>query len=80
MVRDALVSERKIIVLASKAKKPADSEIGTIVGPTGTKMSQIKELREKQPKSHKCYNHLSAISEAIDALSWVIMVNLILKY
>ncbi len=77
MVKDAIALERKILVQASKAKKPADSQLGDVVGPAGAKMSQVKEVREKQTKSHKCYNHLSALSEGIDALSWVVVVSFI---
>lgn len=73
LVKEAIALERKILVSASKAKKPADSQLQNVVGPTGAKMGEIKALREKQAKSHKCYNHLSAISEGIDALSWVVV-------
>jgi len=58
--------------VAAASKKPAGDALGKLVGPTSALMGEISAIRDANRKS-KQFNHLSAISEGISALGWVMV-------
>jgi len=72
LVLKAIDEQRKLISVASKAKKPDDSTLQALIKPCSDLMGKIVELREKN-RAHKLFNNLSAISEGISALGWVVV-------
>lgn len=72
LVEAAFNAQRDVLVLASKAKKPADSELAKLLTPLSTKITAVQEYRENN-RSSKQFNHLSAISESVTAFAWVSM-------
>jgi adenylyl cyclase-associated protein len=72
LVLKAIEEQRKLISVASKAKKPDDSTLQSLIKPCSDLMGKIVEIREKN-RAHKLFNNLSAISEGISALGWVVV-------
>ncbi|KAJ3236751.1 F-actin-capping protein subunit alpha [Chytriomyces hyalinus] len=66
----ALKAQREFILLASKAKKPAQSDLPALLAPTQTHLEAVIKLRESS-RSSPLFNHLSIVSEGIPALGWV---------
>lgn len=64
----ALAHERELINIASQSKKP--SNVQPFLAPTSAAMATVGEVREKN-RSSKNPNHLTALSEAANALGWV---------
>ncbi|XP_037083550.1 LOW QUALITY PROTEIN: adenylyl cyclase-associated protein 1-like [Pollicipes pollicipes] len=70
-VQRAFRAQRDFVLLASKCKKPDDAAVAKLLKPQADVITEITQFREKNRRSAQ-YNHLSAVSEAIAALSWVI--------
>eukprot|EP00002_Diphylleia_rotans_P009457 TRINITY_DN1970_c0_g1_i1.p2 TRINITY_DN1970_c0_g1~~TRINITY_DN1970_c0_g1_i1.p2 ORF type:complete len:466 (-),score=118.57 TRINITY_DN1970_c0_g1_i1:2393-3790(-) len=69
-IQDALQENRKLVDLASKAKKPAS--LASFVSTLQAKIAAAKDFREKNRNS-KQFNHLSAVAEGAGALGWVLI-------
>lgn len=63
-------AQKCFILLASKHSKPSDSDLAKILEPQVKAISAVTEFREASRRS-KYFNHLSAVSEAIPAVSWI---------
>jgi len=61
-------------VIVSKSKKPADNVLQELVKPTSDLISQAVDFRDKHRSKKEAFNHLSAISEGVPALGWVVVV------
>lgn len=68
----AVAAQRKMIALATKAKKPADAEMQNVIKPTSDLMQEIVALRDKQ-RTSKFFTNLSTVSEGVGALGWVVV-------
>lgn len=71
--RKAFQAQREFIVVVSKSKKPADNVVQDLLKPTSDLISQAQDFREKHRSKKEAFNHLSAISEGIPALGWVMV-------
>eukprot|EP00730_Choanoeca_flexa_P003399 TRINITY_DN11396_c0_g1_i4.p1 TRINITY_DN11396_c0_g1~~TRINITY_DN11396_c0_g1_i4.p1 ORF type:complete len:480 (+),score=179.98 TRINITY_DN11396_c0_g1_i4:32-1441(+) len=69
-VEGAFQAQRAFIEIATKAKKPDQATMGTLLKPTSTLLQEVVEMRESNRRSEQ-FNHMSAISEGIPALGWV---------
>jgi len=72
LVLKAIDEQRKLISVASKAKKPDDPTLQSLIKPCSDLMGKIVEIREKN-RAHKLFNNLSTVSEGISALGWVVV-------
>lgn len=70
LVLAAVEAQKKFIAIAAASKKPADPS--ALLKPTSDAMGQIVELRDKS-RTSKFFNNLSAVSEGIPALGWVLV-------
>lgn len=66
----AIKEQRKYILAASLAKKPAAEATAPFLQPTSEAISKVIEIRDKA-RGNSLWNHLSAVSEAVPALGWV---------
>lgn len=73
MVSEALRAQREFLVIVSKSKLPAQTDLQKLLKPTSDKINEIQTFRESNRRS-EFFNHLSAISESIPALGWVTVV------
>lgn len=64
----ALGHERALLNEAAQSKKPANLQ--AFLTPTSTAMAEVGAVREKN-RASKNPNHLTALSEAVNALGWV---------
>jgi len=72
LLEKAFNEERNIISAASVSKKPSDSELQSLAQPLQNALAQITEIKEKS-RDNKLANHLSAISDGVNALLWVMV-------
>ncbi|KAL4107482.1 hypothetical protein QTP88_017823 [Uroleucon formosanum] len=72
LVHSAFQAEFQFIKYANEHSAPSDSEKQKLLLPTSTKIQEIQTLREKN-RGSQFFNHLSAISESIPALGWVVV-------
>jgi adenylyl cyclase-associated protein len=72
LVAQAVQQQRGLLAKAVQSKKPSQEQLQKLLEPTANLIKQIIELREKNRPSPQ-FNHLSAISEGIGALSWVLI-------
>jgi len=70
IVAQAVSAQRQFLQVAAQSKKPGDSVFQQLFKPTSDLLAQIIELRDKN-RAHTHFNHLSALSEGITALTWV---------
>jgi adenylyl cyclase-associated protein len=70
LLEKAVQEQRKLLVIASKSKKPDDAALGKLLQPTSDLMQQIGAIRDKH-RTSKQFNHLSTLSEGISCLGWV---------
>jgi len=69
----ALKAQRQLIITASKSKKPSDEKkLNELISPIKVAMEKVCDVREQNRQS-KLYNHLSALSESILALGWIMV-------
>lgn len=66
----ALAEHRKLLVTASKSKKPSDADFQKLVGGMIAAATEIGKLKDKS-RTSKVFNHLSAVADGIGALNWV---------
>jgi len=69
----AIKAQRDFVAVVSKSKKPADNVVNDLLKPTSELISQAQDFREKHRAKKEFFNHLSAISEGIPALGWVMV-------
>lgn len=70
LVQKVFDAQKTFILLAAKHSKPADSDLQKILEPQVKAITAVTEFRETSRRS-KYFNHLSAVSEAIPAVSWI---------
>ena len=69
---DAIEAQKQFIMKATKHAKPTDAELQKILEPQVKAIGAVCEFREASRRS-KFFNHLSSVSEAIPALSWIMV-------
>jgi adenylyl cyclase-associated protein len=69
----AFKAQRDFIAIVTKSKKPADNVVQELLKPTSDLISQAQDFREKHRAKKEAFNHLSAISEGIPGLGWVMV-------
>jgi len=72
LVEKAVQAQRQFLQVAASSSKPSDATLNSLIDPTSQLINQIVTLREKA-RANKQFNHLSAISEGISALGWVVV-------
>ncbi|XP_011935796.1 PREDICTED: adenylyl cyclase-associated protein 1 [Cercocebus atys] len=72
MVHTGLKLERALLVTASQCQQPADNKLSDLLAPISEQIKEVITFREKN-RGSKLFNHLSAVSESIQALGWVAM-------
>merc|ERR1712137_1249264 len=70
----ALKSHRDFLNVASKCKKPDDATLGKLLEPTSTAVNEAISTRDSN-RGNAMWNHLSAISEVMPALGWVVITS-----
>jgi hypothetical protein len=65
---------KNYIWFASGQKKPHDSVIGEKQKPIGKLLDEISEMKESK-RNTPFFNHLSAIAEGINAITWINVVS-----
>uniref|UniRef100_A0A8C5UI65 Adenylyl cyclase-associated protein n=1 Tax=Microcebus murinus TaxID=30608 RepID=A0A8C5UI65_MICMU len=74
MVHTGLKLERALLVTASQCQQPAGNKLSDLLAPISEQIQEVITFREKN-RGSKLFNHLSAVSESIQALGWVAMVS-----
>ncbi|KAB0396482.1 hypothetical protein E2I00_004832, partial [Balaenoptera physalus] len=74
MVHTGLKLERALLVTASQCQKPAGNKLSDLLAPISEQIQEVITFREKN-RGSKLFNHLSGVSESIQALGWVAMVS-----
>ena len=64
----ANAAQRKMLVIASKCKKPDDKTLQTLVAPISEELGKAESLRDRRSKN---FNHLSMVAEGAVCLQWV---------
>jgi len=72
LFEQAVQAERKLLFTAANSKKPSAADLPKVVEPISKLMNQIGEIREKN-RAHPNANHLSTVSEGVQALGWVVV-------
>jgi len=72
LLNKAVNSQRAFLEIVAGSKKPAPEVAGKLVGPTSALMGEISAIRDSNRKNAQ-FNQLSAISEGISALGWVMV-------
>ncbi|XP_006886659.1 PREDICTED: adenylyl cyclase-associated protein 1 [Elephantulus edwardii] len=72
MVHTGLKLERALLVTASQCQQPAGNKLSELLAPISEQIQEVITFREKN-RGSKLFNHLSAVSESIQALGWVAM-------
>lgn len=74
MVLQAFTSQRRFILLTTKAKKPAASSpvMMELLQPLQDAIKAVNDLRDAN-RGSPAFNHLSAVSESIGVLGWVMV-------
>ncbi|EHB14571.1 Adenylyl cyclase-associated protein 1 [Heterocephalus glaber] len=72
MVHTGLKLERALLVTASQCQQPAGNKLSDLLAPISEQIQEVITFREKN-RGSKLFNHLSAVSESIQALGWVAM-------
>ncbi|CAL4124196.1 unnamed protein product, partial [Meganyctiphanes norvegica] len=70
LVEGCFQTQRAFLVCATKSSTPSDADLTKMFEPTAKKIKAVVDFRDSN-RSSKFFNHLSAVSEAISALSWV---------
>ena len=74
MVHTGLKLERALLVTASQCQQPAGNKLSDLLAPISEQIQEVVTFREKN-RGSKLFNHLSAVSESIQALGWVAVVS-----
>ena len=72
LFKGAIDAQKNFIAVSSKHSKPADSDLAKVLEPQSNAINAITSFRDSSRRSDY-FNHLSAVSEAIPALSWVVV-------
>ncbi|EHA97466.1 Adenylyl cyclase-associated protein 1 [Heterocephalus glaber] len=72
MVHTGLKLERALLVTASQCQQPAGNKLSDLLAPISEQIQGVITFQEKN-RGSKLFNHLSAVSESIQALGWVAM-------
>ncbi|MBZ3880741.1 Adenylyl cyclase-associated protein 1 [Sciurus carolinensis] len=72
MVHPGLKLERALLVTASQWQQPAGNKLSDVLAPISEQIQEVITFREKN-RGSELFNHLSAVSESIQALGWVAM-------
>jgi len=70
LVANTFAAQREFLVVAAKSKNPGAAALGGLLGDTSKALQAVTEFREQNRRSTQP-NHLSAVSEGIQALAWV---------
>nr|6RSW_C Chain C, Adenylyl cyclase-associated protein 1 [Mus musculus] len=70
MVHTGLKLERALLATASQSQQPAGNKLSDLLAPISEQIQEVITFREKN-RGSKFFNHLSAVSESIQALGWV---------
>jgi len=70
LVLKAIEAQKQFIAIAASSKKPGD--VNPLIKPTADLMGEIVAIRDKS-RTSKFFNNLSAVSEGIPALGWVLV-------
>lgn len=70
MLGAVCAAELQFLRIAARAKACMPADLQPILKPLSDAMGAISEFRDKNRPS-KCFNHLSAVSEAVPAFGWV---------
>jgi adenylyl cyclase-associated protein len=72
LVFEAVNAQKAFLAVASQSKKPDQATLQKLIEGTAQKMGAVGEIREKN-RASKLFGNLSAISEGISALGWVVV-------
>jgi len=72
LVLQAVHAQRDMLKIAASSKKPSQETLNKLIQPTSDIMGKISALRDSK-RSSKFFNNLSAVSEGIPALGWVVV-------
>lgn len=70
LIQNAVHSHWSVVELASKVKKPSQTDLNNILKPIGQLIQKVEEFKQCH-RAHNLFNHLAAISEAAPALGWL---------
>ncbi|KAL2914908.1 suppressor of rasval19 [Polyrhizophydium stewartii] len=68
----AIDAERRLIEIASQAKKPDAAALQDLIKPLQTAIGKVVEIKDKNRPS-PLFFHLSAVADGIGALGWVVV-------
>ncbi|GAM18318.1 hypothetical protein SAMD00019534_014930 [Acytostelium subglobosum LB1] len=68
----ALQAEKSLIGIAATSKKPSQDALLALIQPINTHAQQVESIRNSN-RTSKVFNNLSALSESIGFLSWVVV-------
>jgi hypothetical protein len=68
----AINAQKQFLTVASRHSKPSDSDLQKCLEPQVKAITAVTSFRESNRRSD-FFNHLSAVSEAIPALSWILI-------
>ncbi|EGC37548.1 hypothetical protein DICPUDRAFT_53913 [Dictyostelium purpureum] len=68
----ALEAEKNLINTASQSKKPSQDVLMELIKPVNNFAQQVGQIRDSN-RSSKFFNNLSALSESVGLLSWVVV-------
>ncbi|XP_037651011.1 adenylyl cyclase-associated protein 1 isoform X2 [Sebastes umbrosus] len=71
MMKQAFCSQRNFLATASSSQRPAEGVMTALLQPVSKVIQQVQAFREAN-RSSKQFNHLSAVSESVPALGWVV--------
>ncbi|KAG9257556.1 putative adenylate cyclase-associated protein, 70K [Emericellopsis atlantica] len=74
LVAKAFHEQRKLLLIASKAKKPDDATLGKLVEPMNGPAMEAMNIKEENRGSDQA-NHLSTVADGIMLLGWVFVPN-----
>jgi len=80
LVVTAFKKEYDFLIEAAKTAKPADDKVQAMVGPVGELIGKVQALCADTPPRDPLFNHLSAWSESIPALGWVMVDSKAVSY
>mmetsp|Transcript_14085 Transcript_14085/g.37821 ORF Transcript_14085/g.37821 Transcript_14085/m.37821 type:complete len:965 (+) Transcript_14085:60-2954(+) len=73
LVKAAFEELYKFLVSAAQQQKPSDDALQTMVAPIGELMGKVQTVASDTPPREPLFNHVSAWSESIAALGWVMV-------
>uniref|UniRef100_A0A8I3MSR4 Adenylyl cyclase-associated protein 1 n=1 Tax=Canis lupus familiaris TaxID=9615 RepID=A0A8I3MSR4_CANLF len=72
MAHTGLKLEQALSVTASQCQQPAGNKLSDLLAPISEQIQEVIGFQEKN-RGSKLFNHLSAVSQSIQALGWVAM-------